>query len=251
MGLRGAAARVPARALRQRLVHRARGGLAAARALGGGPEADRRRAPQGRHRRDARAGRGRRPDPRGARRLVAREACGLARSERNCAGGRARSPAAPCLVGFRCSGRSGCLVCSRASPAAEDASTVRPPRKRPLTLRPSAARGIQRLRTHHHRKGGGVTPVTTQPNQPARTPTGLRARDATPSRAQRQPQQAPKHGAGGKPRSPGCAVPSRASESAAFASYGDAEDSAGMTRALRPLTMSMKTLDRSTPRSSV
>ena len=55
------AARQPARALRQRLVRPARGRLAAARALVAGPEADRGRAAEGRHRRGDPDVRGRRP----------------------------------------------------------------------------------------------------------------------------------------------------------------------------------------------
>ena len=51
VGVRDAAARQPARAVRHRVVRAARGRVAPARALGRGPEADRGRAAQGGHRR--------------------------------------------------------------------------------------------------------------------------------------------------------------------------------------------------------
>src|SRR5207248_2486544 len=64
VGVRGAAAWVPARALRQCVVHATGGRIAPARALERGPEADRGRDPRGDERRRLRAGSGRRQDPR-------------------------------------------------------------------------------------------------------------------------------------------------------------------------------------------
>ena len=66
VGVRGAAARFPARRVRQRLVRAPRSGRSAPRALVGRPGADGGRTAEGRDRREARDGRGSRPNPRRA-----------------------------------------------------------------------------------------------------------------------------------------------------------------------------------------
>ena len=70
LGVRGAAARVPARRVRQRVVRPAGCRRPAARALVAGAGPDGRRAAQGRHGREARDGRRRRSGARGSRRLT-------------------------------------------------------------------------------------------------------------------------------------------------------------------------------------
>ena len=91
VGVRGAAARLPAQRVRQRVVRAPRGGRPAARAVVARPGPDRRRAAARRHRRRARDGRRRGPHPRGAPPSRSRAAGARSRSRRRRSAHRSRS----------------------------------------------------------------------------------------------------------------------------------------------------------------